>query len=199
MAGQRAGGRHDGHGGGWAGSLAVAMLLGLLPGLVAAESDAGTGSPPAVDDTVPVDDAAQARSGLEAIPPLSEDDYLETRNCLFLRRVDKTRVPDTDRILFYERGGDVWMSQLKRACHGLADDRSLWFDVHGSKVCQSDRVVVTDRFTDGVVMGNCILGPFERVTLAQAEALMAQPPRPKRPGLLQRLFRRDDGGSREDE
>jgi hypothetical protein len=110
--------------------------------------------------------------------PLPETEYVNGERCLSSFMIDDTEVLDARRVLFHGRNGRVWLNQLRQACLGLAPDRVLEFEMHGSRICRLDSFRSLERYglyrrsaVPDLVGGPCFLGEFEPVSEAQADVI----------------------------
>jgi hypothetical protein len=99
----------------------------------------------------------------------------ETRGCINLREIDRTRVPNEDTILFYLRGGDVYRNNLPNRCPNLDFDERFMYRVTGNQLCDTDVITVIDDLGFGFLPGaTCGLGEFQPITEEEAENLVTQ-------------------------
>lgn len=109
-------------------------------------------------------------------------------NCVSLPRIDRTRIVDDNTIIFYMKGGDIYVNHLPRRCPGLRVADSYLYKTSLAELCNVDTITVLQRFGGpGFTPGPmCGLGYFEPVTPEQAKALLAEPgkaePKPVNPG-----------------
>jgi len=80
-------------------------------------------------------------------------------NCVMPSRIRQTTVLDDNHILFEMRNRRVYLNTLDHKCSRLGFERSIAYDVRGSRLCNTDVVSVFDS-TTGVGPG-CFLGKFE--------------------------------------
>lgn len=107
--------------------------------------------------------------------PLENDDYSESETCLATFQYDRVEVLDQQRVLFVGRGGKVWLNELRRVCPGLRRRHALRFDIRGSRICALDSFRAVETRLGGIdeVSGVCVLGEFQLISEAQAEAIRA--------------------------
>jgi hypothetical protein len=118
--------------------------------------------------------------------PLPGGAYSAPKECidlLFSQSV-RTEVLDSSHILFYGLRGQIWLNRLRSECAGLAQNRVLVFGispVSEAHLCRTDRFRSVDRYGWGPpATVPCILGDFQPISQAQADALrVALRERPK--------------------
>ena len=99
----------------------------------------------------------------------------EPRDCINLREIDRTRVPDEDTILFFMRDGDVYRNDLPNRCPDLDFDERFMYRVSLNRLCDSDVITVIDDVGFGFMPGaSCGLGKFRPISEEEAEDLSAQ-------------------------
>ncbi|MDX1562750.1 MAG: hypothetical protein R3305_07470 [Gammaproteobacteria bacterium] len=95
-------------------------------------------------------------------------------NCVQLSRIDQTHVVDDRTILFYMKGGDVYVNRLKHAAAGLDERRPFMYQTSIGRLCDKDTVTVLENWGFGLTPGAASpLGKFELIDEEQAEALRA--------------------------
>ncbi len=111
---------------------------------------------------------------------IAEDDR---RNiCIDLARIRRTEVVDDNTILFYLRGGDVYVNELTYRCPGLGFEDGFSYTTSLTKLCSNKEIIrVLDRGTA------CGLGTFTKIDKATARAILA--------GEKLDPSRLDDGGA----
>ncbi len=106
------------------------------------------------------------------VPAQRGDDADEPRDCINLREIDRTRVPDEDTILFFMRGGDVYRNDLPNRCPDLDFDERFMYRVSLNRLCDSDVITVIDDVGFGFMPGaSCGLGKFSPISEEEAEDL----------------------------
>ncbi|MCR9260489.1 MAG: hypothetical protein NXH95_12245 [Pseudomonadaceae bacterium] len=107
--------------------------------------------------------------------PVAADSWADSEpaNCLYARDVKQFEILDSEHLLLIGSLDRRWVSRLKTQCSGLRKNMALNVTRFGSQMCANDRVTATSR---GAVRGegpvaNCLLGPFEAVTLEQVAQL----------------------------
>ena len=118
---------------------------------------------------------AEIESDIEKIltEPLEGEAYSEAESCLPTYAYDRIEILDQQRVLFVGRGGKVWLNELRRVCPGLRRRHTLQFDIRGSRLCSLDSFRAVEARLGGVdqVSGVCVLGEFQQISEAQAEAI----------------------------
>jgi len=149
-------------------------VLGLLCVLLLA---ACAGSEPRPTAEERAERQASIEADIEKIltEPLENEDYSESESCLATFQYDRVEVLDQQRVLFVGRGGRVWLNELRRACPGLRRRHALQFDIRGSRICSLDSFRAIETRLGGIdeVSGVCVLGEFQQISEAQAEAIRA--------------------------
>jgi Family of unknown function (DUF6491) len=96
----------------------------------------------------------------------------ETRSCIDLMDIDRTRVADDDTILFYMRGGDIYRNDLPNSCPNLEFEERFMYRVTLRQLCDVDVITVIDDLGFGFMPGaSCGLGKFQPISDEEAEAL----------------------------
>ena len=119
---------------------------------------------------------------LVGLAPLSASaqDELDDRTaarCVSLNRLSKTSVVDESNVLFYMRGGDIYLNRLPHRCAGLRPNKTFMYRTSMSQLCDLDVITVLERIGPGFMPGpSCGLGRFHPITKEEAKALNAAPP-----------------------
>ena len=101
----------------------------------------------------------------------------------------RTEVLDSRHVLFFGMRNQIWLNQLRGECPGLAQGNVLVFGIQpatDTRLCHTDHFRNVDRYgwAPPAVMP-CVLGEFQPITRAQADALRAalrnRPDRPEKP------------------
>ncbi len=93
----------------------------------------------------------------------ADDD--ESKRCINSRLVRSTDVVNDGNILFYMRGGQIYLNKLPAACPGLARDRRFSYVSYSRSLCRLDRINVLREAGFGTYEGrSCKLGRFWPVT-----------------------------------
>ena len=75
------------------------------------------------------------------------------QDCVSLPRVSRTEVIDDQTILFYQRGGKVYLNHLPRKCGGLAREDRFMYKVTTTRLCSSDTITVLEHWGAGFTPG----------------------------------------------
>jgi hypothetical protein len=104
-------------------------------------------------------------------------DSAEPVSCLVMTRVRDIKVVDDDRVLFYQRGGRIYLNTLERTCARLKFSGSfVWRGSRGiqnTRLCSSDWIIVVERRRSGSA---CELGPFQLISEEQVQQLLPSEP-----------------------
>ena len=96
----------------------------------------------------------------------------EARNCVDLMRVDHTYVVDDQNILFYMRGGAIYLNRLSHPVPGLDPDQAFMYRTSIGQLCRLDTVTVLERWGFGLTEGaSGTLGKFMPRDRVQADML----------------------------
>lgn len=96
----------------------------------------------------------------------------QTLDCVNLTRIDHTHVVDDRNILFYMRGGDIYLNRLSHSVPGLDRNDGFMYRTHMGRLCRIDTVTVLERWGFGLTEGaSGTLGDFVLVDEARADAL----------------------------
>jgi hypothetical protein len=96
--------------------------------------------------------------------------------CIRLNLIRSTTVVDDRTILFYLRGGDVYVNYLPQKCPNLAREERFSYRVPTNQLCQVDTITVLQNFGFGLTPGaTCKLGSFDAITREVAEDLKRGP------------------------
>ncbi|MDZ7642857.1 MAG: DUF6491 family protein [Woeseiaceae bacterium] len=107
-----------------------------------------------------------------------DDDAGES--CILLQRIDRTEILDNQNILFYMRGGDIYLNRLRNRCPGLRRNEPIMYNTTSSQLCDLDRISVLYNRGGGLSPGaSCRLGRFLPISEEDVEALKAEPPAPE--------------------
>ena len=98
----------------------------------------------------------------------------DAEHCISLSRIDRTDVVDDSNILFYMKGGDVYLNRLPHRCPGLRWEKAFMYRTSLSQLCNVDIITVLDNMGFGFSPGvSCGLGPFYPISEETAKALKA--------------------------
>jgi hypothetical protein len=104
-----------------------------------------------------------------------DSDTVEPLRCISMGSVRTTRIVDDTNILFYRRGGDIYLNTLDRRCVGLSRNGKFTYQVESGaryvRVCSSDTITVLESAGHGF---SCGLGDF--VPIAEEVALQLLDP-----------------------
>lgn len=110
--------------------------------------------------------AALAQEG-ETDAASEEEEILSpsTQRCLSLSRIRRTDVIDDETIVFYLRGGDIYINSLPRTCPGLERNDRFMYEVSQSRLCDTDLITVIEGFGVARHRGfTCRLGVFSPIS-----------------------------------
>ena len=92
--------------------------------------------------------------------------------CVDMRRIDRTHILDDKNVLFYMRGGDIYLNHMPRRCNGLRTADTFMYRTSGSRLCDLDMITKLDRFGSRFQPGiSCGLGLFTPVEKEVAKKL----------------------------
>lgn len=101
-----------------------------------------------------------------------------SERCVSLSRISSTDVVDDYTVLFYMRGGDVYVNRLPHRCPGLRAERKFMYRTSLAELCDLDTITVLRGSGIGFMPGpSCGLGQFQPITKEAAKALKDAPPR----------------------
>src|SRR5262249_12096026 len=101
-----------------------------------------------------------------------DDTASVAQRCIYVDRLDQTRVVDERSILFFMRDHSVLQNVLPKACVGLRKSDPLAYDVVNNKLCANDlvrQVVSAGVYSRGAV---CPLGMFVPIGQDEVERLL---------------------------
>jgi len=105
--------------------------------------------------------------------------------CVPLQAIKRTEIVDDRTVLFYMRGGAVFVNRLPRRCAGLKRADSFMYETSLSQLCNVDLITVLRRFGPGFSRGpSCGLGLFEPIT-DEGLALLREGPDEPEPEAVQ--------------
>jgi len=122
-------------------------------------------------------------AGVVSIPAFAEDDekqpieelLSDAEHCISLSRIDRTDVVDDSNILFYMKGGDIYLNRLPHRCPGLRWEKAFMYRTSMSQLCNVDIITVLNNMGFGFSPGvSCGLGPFYPISEETAKALKAE-------------------------
>jgi len=80
--------------------------------------------------------------------------------CLWLTRIDKSRVIDDSNILFLMKGNKAYLNHLPHKCSRLGFEKSFSYSLSVNQLCNVDLITVFDS-SSGIPGPTCGLGKFE--------------------------------------
>lgn len=109
---------------------------------------------------------------IAAGPAHSAEADAEVLDCVNLMRIDHTHVVDNRNILFYMRGGNIYLNRLSHPVPGLDRNDGFMYRTHMGRLCRVDTVTVLERWGFGLTEGaSGTLGEFVLIDEERAEAL----------------------------
>ena len=98
--------------------------------------------------------------------------------CVSLSGIRKTRIVDDQTIIFYMRGGEIFINRLPRRCVGLARGDGYSYETSLTRLCNTDIIRVLQRFGGAFPRPTtaCGLGFFQPTTKEAVELLLDEPP-----------------------
>lgn len=88
--------------------------------------------------------------------------------CIDIIRIRRTRVIDDNTILFYLRGGEIYVNELNYRCPGLGFEQGFSYATSLTQLCCNREIIrVLRRGTA------CGLGEFTKINAKTAEAIIA--------------------------
>ena len=98
--------------------------------------------------------------------------------CVSIPAIRKTRIVDDQTIIFYMRGGDLFINRLPRRCNGLARGDGYSYETSLTRLCNTDIIRVLQRFGGAFPRPttSCGLGFFQPTTSEAIELLLDEPP-----------------------
>ncbi len=99
-------------------------------------------------------------------------------NCVSLQSIKKTRIVDDQTIIFYMRGGDIFVNSLPRRCPGLKRAGSYSYATSLSRLCNTDVIRVLETFGSAFPRpaAACGLGFFSPSTKEAIDLMLNEPP-----------------------
>jgi hypothetical protein len=94
-------------------------------------------------------------------------------NCVSLLQIDHTHVVDNQNILFYMRGGDIYLNTLEHSAPGLDQNQPFEYTTPMDQLCKSDIITVLENQGFALRRGaSSTLGKFVPIDKARAEQLV---------------------------
>jgi hypothetical protein len=96
-----------------------------------------------------------------------------TVNCVDLRRIDHTKVVDDRNILFYMRGGGIYLNRMQHPAIGLDQSDMFAYRTHVGQLCELDTITVLERWGFGLTEGaSSTLAKFMPIDKDRADAML---------------------------
>lgn len=96
------------------------------------------------------------------------------QHCLSTIRIDRTDAVDDQHILFYLRGGKVFVNSLPQKCPQLKKENRIMYRVTTTRLCNLDTITVLEQWAGQLTPGfTCPLGSFYPVTKEEARDMKA--------------------------
>ena len=100
----------------------------------------------------------------------------EGKRCLPSRQISSTQVIDSEHIVFRMRGGEIYVSKLKRRCPGLRPRDAFSYRTSSNRLCDIDVITVLDNFGGSLRQGgSCRLGKFYPISEDEIKAMKGEP------------------------
>ncbi len=104
----------------------------------------------------------------------ADDPPPATAHCVQLPRIDRTEAVGDHNILFHMRDGAIYQNELPHSCPGLKADKPFMYRVVLNQLCDSDVITILERWPFGFTPAeSCVLGEFNKIDEADADALRA--------------------------
>lgn len=104
---------------------------------------------------------------------LDDEDYGETKRCIWSNRYDKIEMIDDRRVIFYGGRKRAWLNHWKHGDHcagKLYSHYRIGVEQRSRQVCEHDRIFFIDMNMGMRRVGpKCVLGKFEPITREQAD------------------------------
>ena len=106
----------------------------------------------------------------EAAAAIADDIDRESERCISVSRIKETHIVDDNNILFYMRGNNVYLNELRWACRGLKRERQFSYSVRANRLCGTDTITVLQGFGSSLGPANsCGLGQFVPISEVEAD------------------------------
>ena len=102
----------------------------------------------------------------------ADDERYAAQRCVYVERIDQTRIVDERSILFFMRDRTVLQNVLPNACHGLRNTDPIKYDVVAGKLCAGEFVT---QLIDSSTYGPgrlCKIGMFVPIDREEAQRLL---------------------------
>jgi hypothetical protein len=98
--------------------------------------------------------------------------------CVSLSGIRNTRIVDDQTIIFYMRGGSIYINRLPRRCNGLKRGDGYSYATSLTRLCNTDIIRVLQRFGGAIPRPttSCGLGFFQPTTAEAVDLLINEPP-----------------------
>jgi hypothetical protein len=115
------------------------------------------------------DDAEEAVTAAEA---MVDDIDREGERCISTNSLRSTHAVDDRSMLFYMRGGVIYLNVLSHNCPGLKRQNRISYKVMAGRLCSVDVITVLESFGGGLSPGiSCGLGQFYGISEDEARFL----------------------------
>ena len=112
----------------------------------------------------------EEEAGPSAIDALLGD----SKRCININRIDRTEVLNDRTIVFYLRGGEIYVNRLPHRCPGLRSRDTFMYKNTTNSLCNVDTIRVMDSIGGTLRPGvGCGLGEFHPVSEITVEQLKA--------------------------
>ena len=109
--------------------------------------------------------AAEPAATAPDVPP-------EEELCLSLIRIDDSKILDSRHVLFTMSDDSIYLNTLPQACAGMRPGDAFTFRTSLNRLCNQDIITILRPGGHGMLPGaSCALGPFQRLTQEQLDAL----------------------------
>ena len=106
----------------------------------------------------------------EAAAAIADDIDREAERCINVSRIKETHIVDDNNVLFYMRGNEVYLNELRWACRGLKRERQFSYSVRANRLCGTDTITVLQGFGSSLSPSNsCGLGQFVPISEVEAD------------------------------
>jgi hypothetical protein len=106
----------------------------------------------------------------EAAAAIADDIDREAEQCISVSRIKETHIVDDNNVLFYMRGNEVYLNELRRVCRGLKRERQFSYSVRANRLCGTDAITVLQGFGSSLSPANsCGLGQFVPISEVEAD------------------------------
>jgi hypothetical protein len=118
-------------------------------------------------------------TGAAQVSDAGEEEFDRTPvQCISMRQIEGTQIVDDQNILFYRRGGRIYLNELETRCPTLKRNKlfryRLTSGTRTANLCDFHSITVVDGLT-GTLSHTCRLGMFHPISATQAEGLLVAP------------------------